>query len=401
LFRCRAANAAGTVFSASARLTVTAAPAASAMRLAAGIDFTVVRVALASTAEALRSWGDDASGTLGTGPGNQSRNVPGGGVLASNIVSVHAGAAHALAVRGTGEVVAWGYNGFGQTGNGNNLTQEAPVQSLWDDAGTARPYADAVAACGGELHSLVLRTGGQVRAMGYNANGQLGDGSHTDRLLGVAVSGLTGVTAIACGGSHSLALLGDGTVRAWGSNLHGQLGDGTTTERTTPVTVSGLTGVIAIAAGTDHSLALRGDGSVWAWGSNGYGKLGIDTDSDADRLVPIAGGLTSDITAIAAGYGNSMALRNDGAVFVTGINEVGELGSGSLTPGFSSSWRSALVSNAVAIAVSAGSDLSHLMAQRADGSLVSWGYNNNGQLGIGPGIPFTPTPTVVPGLNLN
>ncbi len=401
-WRCRASNSAGTVFSDAALLTVTSAPPPPTMtpsRLAAGIDFSVVRMASAAAAEALRSWGSDAAGYLGTGPGDQSRNVVGGGVLTSNIVSVHAGSAHALAVRGTGEVVGWGYNGFGQLSVGNNLSREAPTGVVWNDAGTTRSYSDAVAACGGDLHSLVLRSSGLVNAMGFNMNGELGDGSTTDRLIGVPVSGLAGATAVACGGGHSLALLADGTVRAWGRNNAGQLGDGSTTNRSLPTIVSGLTGVVAIAAGTQHSLALRNDGSVWAWGDNTNGKLGVG--NAVNSPVPVATMLTSGVAAIAAGYQNSMALMVDGSVRVVGINEVGELGTGSLTPGFVSAWVTPAISSVVAISVSSGSDLSHLMAQRADGSLLVWGNNANGQLGLGPGIPFTATPTAAPGLNLN
>jgi len=53
-----------------------------------------------------------------------------------------------------------------------------------------------------------------------------------------------------CRTSHSLAVKADGTVWAWGYNAYGQLGDGTTTQRNTPVQVSGLTNVVAVEAGT-------------------------------------------------------------------------------------------------------------------------------------------------------
>ena len=90
---------------------------------------------------------------------------------------------------------------------------------------------------------------------GYNADGELGDGTNINKTTPVGVSGLTNVTAIAAGQSHSLASLSDGTAMAWGYNFYGQLGDGTTIDKTTPVGVSGLTNVTAIAAGSDHSLA--------------------------------------------------------------------------------------------------------------------------------------------------
>jgi alpha-tubulin suppressor-like RCC1 family protein len=93
----------------------------------------------------------------------------------------------------------------------------------------------------------------------------------------VAVSGLSGATAIATGEYHSCALIGDGTARCWGYNSSGQLGDGTTTTRTdrsTPVAVSGLSGATAIATGGYHTCALIGDGTARCWGNNSNGQLG-------------------------------------------------------------------------------------------------------------------------------
>ena len=113
---------------------------------------------------------------------------------------------------------------------------------------------------------------GTCRAWGYNGNGQLGDGTNNDSDTPVAVSGLSGVTAVSGGGYHSLALKSDGTVWAWGWNYYGQLGNGTNgtnTDKNTPVEVSGLSGVVAVSAGYCHSLALLGDGTVRAWGYNG------------------------------------------------------------------------------------------------------------------------------------
>jgi alpha-tubulin suppressor-like RCC1 family protein len=117
--------------------------------------------------------------------------------------------------------------------------------------------------------------------------------------------------------------------------------------------------------------------------------------------VPVATLLTSGIVAIAAGSDNSAAVRNDGALFTVGINEVGELGIGALAPGFSDTWRQALANNVVAVAIARGGGLAHLLAQRSDGSVLVWGWNGDGQLGLGPNLPFEDTPTVLPGVNLN
>jgi len=78
--------------------------------------------------------------------------------------------------------------------------------------------------------------------------------------------------------------LADG-VAAWGWNGFGQLGDGSTDNRYSPVALDGTSGVTAIAAGNGHSVALKDDGSVWVWGVNFYGQLGAETLGAAGLLL--------------------------------------------------------------------------------------------------------------------
>jgi alpha-tubulin suppressor-like RCC1 family protein len=196
---------------------------------------------------------------------------------------------------------------------------------------------------------------------------------------------LTNVRAVATvgdgfGGGHSLVVKGDGTAWAWGDNADGELGDGTQTQRLTPVQISGLTGVTAVAAGTDHGLALKTDGTVWAWGKNTWGQVGDGTQTQ--RLTPVQVTSLADVVAVAAGYSHSLALKRDGTVWAWGYNISGQLGDGTtsyrLTPGQVSSLKGV-------VAIAAG--YTHSMALQTEGTTVaevwSWGANGNGQLGDG------------------
>src|SRR5207249_5167588 len=145
-----------------------------------------------------------------------------------------------------------------------------------------------------------------VWAWGYNAWGQIGDGTTTQRATPVQVNGLPNVVAVAGSWYHSVALKSDGTVWAWGYNGSGQLGDGTTTQRLTPVQVSGLSGVIAISAGQSFTLALRSDGTVWGWGANGSGQLGV---AAASRSVAARFGSIFDVVSIAAGQLHTLLVK--------------------------------------------------------------------------------------------
>ena len=86
-------------------------------------------------------------------------------------------------------------------------------------------------------HTCALLGNGTVRCWGWNNYGQLGDGTTTQRNTPATVSELSGATAVAAGLYHTCALLGDGTVRCWGWNLFGQLGNGDPIYVTQPVVV--------------------------------------------------------------------------------------------------------------------------------------------------------------------
>ncbi len=239
--------------------------------------------------------------------------------------------------------MSWGYNLFGQLGN--NSTSNSSIPLAVTTAGT--PLADkvVVAVSAGTYHNLVLCADGTLATWGYNASGQLGNGSTTRSLVPVAVmtagTPLAGksVVSFAAGGSHNIALCSDGTVVTWGNNGNGQLGNNSTTQSTVPVAVntSGVLAgktVIGVAAGNTHSLALCSDGTMAAWGSNNYGQLGNTTTTDSSLPVGVStGGVLAGKTVVRlmAGAAHSMVLCSDGTMAAWGNNAHGQLGDNSTT----------------------------------------------------------------------
>ncbi|PKN44154.1 MAG: hypothetical protein CVU59_12395, partial [Deltaproteobacteria bacterium HGW-Deltaproteobacteria-17] len=133
------------------------------------------------------------------------------------------------------------------------------------------------------------------------------------------IFGCLDVTQIAAGGSHSCALISDGTVRCWGFNSFGQLGDGTTTNRLTPVQVTGLSNIKEVAVGNDHSCAIsNNNGIVYCWGANNMGQLGDGTTISRTSPTQITGLINA--SAIALGMQLSCALISTGTVRCWGAN---------------------------------------------------------------------------------
>jgi alpha-tubulin suppressor-like RCC1 family protein len=183
----------------------------------------------------------------------------------------------------------------------------------------------------GSDHTLALKTDGTLWAWGWNNFGQLGDGTTANRSTPVQVAGLSDVIAVSAGSRHSLALRADGTVWAWGSNSTvGLLGNDSDVNHSPPVQVRDLENIIAVSAGVNHSTAVRADGTVWAWGSNTFGTLGLDTRQNS--LVPIQ--IQSADNAVSASVGDfhSIILTGDGTVMSWGYGVYGQLGTSDTNP---------------------------------------------------------------------
>ena len=289
--------------------------------------------------------------------------------------AITTGNSHSCALHQDGTISCWGNNQYDQLGGGTvgdySLT---PVR--------VASITDATAITAGGWHSCALHQDGTISCWGNNQYGQLGDRTddyNSSSLAPEGVAGITDATAIAAGSGHSCALHQDGTISCWGNNQYGQLGDETddyNSSSLAPVGVAGITDATAIAAGYGHSCALRQDGTISCWGNNYWGQLGDRTEDNS--LVPVRVVGIADATAINTGTGHSCALHQNGTISCWGNNEKGQLGNGT---GGNSSAPVGVASITDATAINTGTG--HSCALHQNGTISCWGNNEDSQLGDG------------------
>ena len=357
--------------------------------------------------------------------------VPGLG----HLVGGSAGGEHTLVFGNNSSVMAWGYNLYGQLGSAAVSTTGTAAYSPLPVKVPLHGIVTAVAA--GGFHSLAVANG-VAYGWGYNGYGQVGDGTFVNQLVPVPVkNGLGGtplgsapqaaVTQVAAGGSHSLALLGDGTVWVWGYNQWGQLGIDPTSingvycqfprqvsqvDAVAPANNGPLSNIEQIAAAGSNSYALENDRDVtgaitgqtlWAWGYNGMGQLGQDPVSVPYSFQPVklftvsgVGAATPIIKKFAVGTDHVLLLMGASSstsasgtwtVSALGFNGLGQLGNNviinSFTPvpvlGPGTATTNPPLTGVTDIAAFGHSSLAKVGS--GVGSWYGWGDNGSGQLG--------------------
>ena len=268
----------------------------------------------------------------------------------------------------------WGTAGLGRLGNASGTSVSIPVTTFaggtnWKQVSNA------------EYHNAAIKTDGTLWVWGYQFGGRLGNRG-TNGSISTPVTTFAGGTnwkQVSCG-SHTVAIKTDGTLWTWGPGGAGQLGNGQTTNASTPVTT--------FAGGTDWkqvsaeviSAAIKTDGTLWVWGNGGY--LGHAATTDASTpITTFAGG--TDWKQVSG----PAAIKTDGTLWVWGDSYYGTLGNASTTRAFTpvttfaggTNWKQVFAGDY------------HTAAIKTDGTLWVWGDNENGQLGVGSGIPVTGT----------
>ena len=299
-----------------------------------------------------------------------------------------------------GTVRAWGFNEYGELGNDSIEESAIPVP--------VHGLSNVVQVAAGTYTSMALLSNGTVMAWGDGESGELGDGATQGPLacrniyfcsrVPVAVPGINNAVAIASGERLNLALLADGTVLMWGKNFYALNGDGKGDQGPgcecvdSPKPVPGITGAMAISASPDIAMALISDGTVMAWGRNGEGDLGNGTSKPfvyegCECEVPVHVSGLSGVSAIAAGKYDGAAILSDGTLRSWGYNGDGELGIGTFTGpescGGDPCSKVPVAVGGISGAGAIGVGIFHSVALLSDGTARAWGFNPFGQLGDG------------------
>jgi alpha-tubulin suppressor-like RCC1 family protein len=336
----------------------------------------------------LRCWGSNTLGQLGDGTiGPSPVPIPVlvsvGGPVFADVVEISAGVEDsACARRSDGTAWCWGWNADGQLGDGTTMNRSSPVQVM---AAPGVPLSDVVEIASAEWHACARKADGSVWCWGKNSRGQLGNPAvGAASLVPVQVELATGGPLVAEGlvlsAEASYAWSAGGQLYAWGGNQFGQLGIGGFIDKpaANPVAVSG---VVSVGSACCHICASTATGYVYCWGRNASGQLGDGTTTASDTPVPTleapGGAPFTGVAQIAGGDNHTCARRIDGSVWCWGSNTSGQIG----RPGPQSVSPVPVTLPGPATYVATGNAHSCAIV---DGEIaLCWGLNSDGQLGDG------------------
>jgi hypothetical protein len=272
-----------------------------------------------------------------------------------DVVSVSAGAHHAMVIRADKSLWGWG-NNQGALGDGTLENRLSPVKIM----------DDVTSVSAGDGHTMAIKADGTLWAWGNNPYA-LADVAIDDRINPTRI--MDDVIAVSTN-RHTMIIKSDHSLWGFGKNYLGQLGDGTTTDRHSPVKI--MKNVISVATGVYHTMIIRADGTLLACGKNWDGMLGDETKKNRNEPIKIM----DDVVSVSAGVGHTMAIKSNSTLWGWGAAPgwISRPGNMSLE----SNTKPTMISKNV-VAVSAGHQCTFLV--KSNGSLWGWGKNIFGELG--------------------
>jgi len=298
----------------------------------------------------------------------------------------YVGTAYTFGVKDTlYELWAWGQNNYGQLGLNSRTDYSSPVQI----PGTTWGSDISNLAATQQFHVSFVKTDGTLWSWGYNYYGGLGFNNRTNYSSPTQVPGTTWSKSHT-GNYNTYAIKTDGTLWSVGFNQQGELGLNDTVMRSSPTQIPGTTWS-SVASGNIGAWGIKTDGTLWAWGDNELGSLGLIHTVNTSSPVQIPGTTWKQVTG---GQRGGLAVKTDGTLWSWGYNIAGKLGQNQAKAQLNA------VSSPVQIPGtnwSKGFYNGHYpFAIRTDGTLWTWGQNNQGQLGLNSRTYYS-SPVQVPG----
>ena len=275
----------------------------------------------------------------------------------------------------TGSLWIVGQNIYGTLGDNTITKKSSPIQTIAGGTNWKQVSTNSYGVG-------AIKTDGTLWVWGQNSYGELGTNNTTDRSSPVqTVSGGTNWYQVFLGRA-SAGIKTDGTLWLWGRNTFGGLGDNTTSNRSSPVqTVAAGNTWKKIGLGQDTSAAIKTDGTLWLWGRNLYGTIGNNTSSNnySSPVQTVAGGTNWKDVCITGD--TTVAIKTDGTLWTWGYNAQGQLGNNNTTNCSSPVQTIAAGTNWKAVGCGYGAGGSTICATKTDGTLWLWGSNSYGQIG--------------------
>ncbi|KQT91595.1 hypothetical protein ASG49_11350 [Marmoricola sp. Leaf446] len=279
---------------------------------------------------------------------------------------VSAGGQHSCALDAPGRLRCWGANDRGQLGTGSTGAAQSSPVAVAGDTTWSQVSAGGSSTC-------AIRTDRSLWCWGLNHEGQLGDGTRTDRAAPVRVTTTNDWASVSADWWTTCATRTDGRAYCWGQNTAGQVGDGSTTTRLRPTAVLG-TGWRSVETAGWHSCGVRVDGTAACWGRNNFGELGTGGKVNTARPTAVPG---TGWRELALSWGSTCGTRTSGAVQCWGRNDQGQVGDGTTTHRVNP--QTVVLPPARTVVVGD----THACALDTDGGTWCWGSGDHGNLGVG------------------
>ena len=332
-----------------------------------------LRAALLLTAVTIAGCHDDTTTPTEAPPQLQPAVTAAAGALPFFQLS-GGGTPYTCAVTPDSRAYCWGWNLFGQVGDGTTAQRVKAVA-------VAGGYSFAQVSTG-YYHTCGITPAHNAYCWGSNQFGALGDGTMTDHFTPVAVAGGRQFRQIDVGAEFTCAVgYGDDRGYCWGENRYGQLGNGSTSDSPT-LTPSAVVGGLTfkqVVAGDAHACGISTTTNrAYCWGFNGNGRLGDSTNVTRPRPTRVAAG-TRKFGQMDAGWAHTCAVTTTDKAFCWGEGLSGQLGIGK---GLGASlWPRAVTGGFTFRRVTTGRD--HTCGETTASRAYCWGHNDRGQLGTG------------------